>query len=53
MKRYKIIIEYDGTPFVGWQKQENGQSVQECIELSLKKIFEEEIIIFGLSLIHI
>ena len=47
MKRYKIIIEYDGTPFVGWQKQENGQSVQECIELSLKKIFEEEIVIFG------
>ena len=67
MKRYKIIIEYDGTPFVGWQKQENGQSVQECIEISLKRIFEEEIIIFGagrtdsgvhamgqvLSLIHI
>lgn len=47
MKRYKIVIEYDGTPFVGWQRQENGQSVQECIEISLKKIFEEEIIIFG------
>ena len=28
MPKFKITIEYDGTNFVGWQRQENGQSVQ-------------------------
>ena len=47
MNRYKIKIEYDGTPFVGWQRQENGQSVQGCIEKAINNIFEENITIFG------
>lgn len=32
MARYKLIIEYDGTDFVGWQRQENGLSIQESVE---------------------
>ncbi len=28
MPRYKLTIEYDGTPYVGWQAQDNGVSVQ-------------------------
>lgn len=32
MPRYKLTIEYDGTPFVGWQRQDNGLSVQQVLE---------------------
>ena len=32
MPRYKLVIEYDGTPFVGWQAQANGLSVQAMLE---------------------
>ena len=32
MPRYKLVIEYDGTSFVGWQRQINGRSVQQAIE---------------------
>ena len=32
MPRYKLTIEYDGGPFVGWQRQENGRSVQQALE---------------------
>jgi tRNA pseudouridine38-40 synthase len=35
MHRYKLVIEYDGTPFVGWQRQANGLSVQEAIETAI------------------
>ena len=32
MPRYKIIIEYHGRDFVGWQRQDNGFSVQQALE---------------------
>jgi tRNA pseudouridine38-40 synthase len=32
MPRYKLILEYDGAPFRGWQRQANGPSVQETLE---------------------
>ena len=45
--RYKVIIEYDGTPFVGWQRQDNGLSVQECIETAIESLFQEKPTLFG------
>ena len=47
MNNYKIIIEYDGTNFVGWQRQENGLSIQELIEVAIQKLTNKEISIFG------
>jgi tRNA pseudouridine38-40 synthase len=38
MPRFKLLIEYDGTDYVGWQRQANGLSVQEVIETALAKI---------------
>jgi tRNA pseudouridine38-40 synthase len=32
LPRYKFTIEYDGRPFVGWQRQDNGPSVQQAME---------------------
>ena len=47
MHIYQIIIEYDGTNYVGWQKQKNGKSIQETIEKVLKKIFKQKVNLKG------
>ncbi len=47
MPRYKLVIEYDGTPFVGWQFQANGLSVQGCIEEALLRFTGEQVRIQG------
>lgn len=35
MARFKLVLEYDGTGLVGWQRQENGPSVQEALESAI------------------
>ena len=47
MHNYKITIEYDGTNFVGWQRQENGISIQQLIEESIQKLVNKTTNIFG------
>ena len=47
MHNHKIVIEYDGTNFVGWQQQQNGQSIQSALQEALLKLIGEKITIFG------
>ena len=47
MNNYKIVIEYDGTNFVGWQQQENGKSIQSSIQEALLELSGEKVTIFG------
>ncbi len=47
MRDLKLLIEYDGTNFVGWQTQANGRSVQEEITKVLDQILQEPINLIG------
>ncbi|MDX2287333.1 MAG: tRNA pseudouridine(38-40) synthase TruA [Hyphomicrobiaceae bacterium] len=43
MPRYRITIEYDGSPFVGWQSQAYGASVQDTLEAAIRATTGEAI----------
>ena len=47
MNRYKIKIEYDGTPFVGWQFQKNGTSVQKVLQDAIFLFSQEKTVVNG------
>ena len=47
MQRYKIKIEYDGTPFVGWQFQKNGLSIQKVLQDAIFNFSQERTVVTG------
>lgn len=48
MPRFKLTVEYDGRPFVGWQRQENGPSVQAALEDAIARFVpEEKVVVTG------
>ena len=47
MTRWKLVIEYDGGEFVGWQRQDNGRSVQQAIEEAIFGFAQEQVPVFG------
>jgi len=47
MPRYKLTIEYDGTPFVGWQAQDNGVSVQGVLTDAIAAFAGEHVVVAG------
>ncbi len=46
MNRYKITVEYDGGPYVGWQRQDNGLGVQQVVEQAIEKFCGEFVTVF-------
>ena len=47
MTRFRLILEYDGSPFVGWQRQDNGPSVQSALEDAIEKLSGERVTVTG------
>lgn len=47
MTRYKLVLEYDGTDYVGWQRQTNGPSIQESLERAVHGFCGETVTVYG------
>ncbi len=47
MPRFRMTIEYDGSPFAGWQRQAGQPSVQEAIEAAITRLGEDPVTVFG------
>ena len=49
MKRVMLVLAYDGTHYCGWQKQDNGITIEEVINRELSRLLHEEISVIGAS----
>lgn len=49
MKRYKLVIAYDGTDYCGWQAQPRTKTVAGTLQDAIKRVFGNQIVIIGAS----
>ncbi|MHA6287476.1 tRNA pseudouridine(38-40) synthase TruA [Maricaulis sp. CAU 1757] len=47
MPRYKLTLEYDGTPYAGWQRQDNAPSVQAALERAAERLDQAPVLVYG------
>ena len=47
MRNFKMVVEYDGTSYCGWQRQENGISIQQVLEETIRLITCEKVTVIG------
>lgn len=49
MRNIRLLIEYDGTQYAGWQWQSNGRTIQEALSKAIEKVVQEKVTIYGSS----
>jgi tRNA pseudouridine38-40 synthase len=49
LKNIKLTVEYDGTNYCGWQRQKNGDTIQQTIENAITEVTREEVKLIGSS----
>ena len=47
IKNFKLVIEYDGTAYCGWQRQKNDPTIQEAIETVISNMTQQKITLNG------
>jgi tRNA pseudouridine38-40 synthase len=47
LTRFKIVVEFDGRPFMGWQRQPHGPSAQQAIEDAAFAVLSESVTLHG------
>ena len=49
MTRYKITLGFNGSPFHGWQSQDNAQAIQDWVQKALGEVLQEKVVLAGCS----
>jgi len=47
IRNFKMVVEYDGSAYRGWQRQKNGLSIQQALEEAIKKITGQKVSVIG------
>ncbi|MEK6767224.1 MAG: tRNA pseudouridine(38-40) synthase TruA [Planctomycetota bacterium] len=47
MNNIKLVIEYDGTNYAGWQQQKNGETIHQTLNKAIEKVVNEKITLHG------
>ena len=47
LRNFKMILEYDGAAYCGWQRQKNGVSIQQILEDAIAMIVSEKVTLIG------